>query len=197
MRLQPPFVLWMLRHVGHVVRDEPATADAMIVTLSGILRRSMARGGDERIRLAEELEHLDRCLELCRAGGRFTLAARYVADDDVLACSVPAFILQPVIEAVVLDLTSGAGGSVEVLCTREGNETCIELCSTAASGGAFEAHEQNAAAVRARLDALYGRLDGRPASSVHVARSGAAVNTTLRIPYEELAMPYIPEEASA
>lgn len=191
-RLQPQFALRMLRHIGSVLRAEPGAADALIVTLSGILRRSMARGGEEWIRLADELEHLDRCLDLCRAGGRFSVQARYVAGDYVLACRVPSLILQPVIETVVLDLTSGAGGSVEVRCTREGGQTRIEVCSTTATGGDFDAHEQSAAAVRARLATLYGG-----SGTVSVARYGPVVTTVLCIPYEESAGAYIPEEASA
>jgi hypothetical protein len=135
-RFQPQFAIRMLRHIGGVLRDEPKTADALIVTLSGILRRSMGRISDEQIRLGDELEYLDRCLDLCRAGGRFSVAARYLAAEDVLSCRVPALILQPVIETIVLDLTSGVGGSVEVRCTRDENHAVIEVCSTAASGGA-------------------------------------------------------------
>jgi two-component system, LytTR family, sensor kinase len=190
-RLQPRFALRMLRHIGGVLRDEPKSGDALIVTLSSILRRSMARENDESIRLADELEHLDRCLDLCRAGGRFPLAVRYVAGDDVLACRVPALVLQPVIETVMLDLTSGSGGSVEIRCAHEGDETCIEVCSTAASGGALEAHEQTAAAVRARLATLYGE------SSVRVDKNGESLRTTLRIPYQEFGELHIPEEAIA
>jgi two-component system, LytTR family, sensor kinase len=128
-RLQPRFALHMLRHIASVIRDEPRTADALIVNLSGILRRSMSRGGGERVPLADELEHLDRCLELCRAGGRFNVSARYVASDDVLACRVPALVLQPLIESAVIDLTSGNGGSVEVRCSRDGDQLCVELAN--------------------------------------------------------------------
>jgi two-component system, LytTR family, sensor kinase len=135
-RLQPQFAVRMLRHIGSVLRDEPRAADALIVTLSSILRRSMVRGSREPVRLADELEHFDRCLDLCRIGGRFSVAARYVADDDVLACRVPPVVLQPVIESVVLDLTSGDGGSVEVHCEREGDEAHVEVCWTVAPGGA-------------------------------------------------------------
>jgi len=134
-RFQPQFAIRMLRHIGSVLRDEPKAADALIVNLSAILRRSMGRTSDEQIRLADELEHLDRCLDLCRAGGRFSVTVRYLAGEDVLACHVPALILQPVIETVVLDLTSGGGGSVEVRCGREENDAVIEVCSTAASRG--------------------------------------------------------------
>ena len=134
-RFQPQFAIRMLRHIGSVLREEPKAADALIVNLSAILRRSMGRTSDEQIRLADELEHLDRCLDLCRAGGRFSVAVRYLAGEDVLACQVPALILQPVIEMVVLDLTSGGGGSVEVRCTREGNDAVTEVCSTAAARG--------------------------------------------------------------
>ena len=192
MRLQPQFALRMLRHIGSVLRDEPKAADGLIVTLSSILRRSMACEEDQRIRLADELEYLDRCVDLCRAGGRFPIAARYVGDDDVLSCRVPARVLQPVIEAVMLDLTAGDGGSVEVRCARKENETRIEISSTASAGGAFEAHEQSAATVRTRLAALYG-----DAASVRVAQNGATVRITLRIPYEDFHAPLIAEEAIA
>lgn len=135
-RLQPQFALRMLRHIGTILHDEPRAADSLIVTLGGILRRSVERGGDERVSLADELEHLDRCLELCRAGGRLSVTARYVADEDVLACRVPALVLQPVIESVVLDLTSGEGGSVDVRCKHGLKETRVEVSWSVAPGGA-------------------------------------------------------------
>jgi hypothetical protein len=136
MRLQPQFALCMLRHIGSVLRADPRAADGLIVTLSGILRRSMARGSDERIALADELEHFDRCLDLCRAGDRFPLSARYIAGDDVLASRVPALVLQPVIESVVLDLTSGSGGSVEVQCARGESDTRVDVSWIVAPDGA-------------------------------------------------------------
>jgi two-component system LytT family sensor kinase len=176
-RFQPQFAIRMLRHIGGVLRNEPKAADALIVNLSGILRRGMGRVSDEQIRLADELEHLDRCIDLCRAGGRFAVAARYLAGEDVLACRIPALILQPVIETVVLDLTAGPGGSVEVRCTRDKNDAVIEVCSTTPSAINLEPHEQSAAAVRTRLTNLYGDT-----ASVHTAMNGAAVTTTLRIP---------------
>jgi hypothetical protein len=131
-RLQPRFAVRMMRHIGDAIREKPGAADAQIVALSAILRRSMARDAGEQNPLADELEHFDRCLELCRAGGRFAVTARYVAGEDVLHCRVPSLVLQPVIERVALDLTSGAGGSVEVHCTREGEAIHIDVGWTVA-----------------------------------------------------------------
>ena len=128
-RFQPEFATRMLRHIGAVLREQPNTADALIVSLSEILRRSMARGTELRIPLADELEHLDRCLDLCRAGGRLAVTARYAADDDVLACRVPARVLQPGIEKMVLDLIDRGGGSVEVRCAREGSAVRVDVAS--------------------------------------------------------------------
>jgi hypothetical protein len=135
-RLQPQFAVRMLRHIGGVLREDPRAAETLIVTLGGMLRRSMGRCNGERVPLADELEHLDRCLDLCRAGGRLAVHARYVADDDVLACRVPAHALQPAIESVVLDLTSGSGGSVEVRCKRESEDTHVDVCWNVAPDGA-------------------------------------------------------------
>jgi len=136
MGLQPQFALRMLRHIGSVLRANPRAADGLIVTLSAILRRSMARGSGERIPLSAELEHFDHCLDLCRAGDRFSLSSRYIAGDDVLACRVPPLVLQPVIESVVLDLTSGAGGSVEVRCARDESDTRVDVSWIVAPDGA-------------------------------------------------------------
>jgi two-component system LytT family sensor kinase len=145
-RLQPRFAVRMLRHIASVLREEPRAADALIVELSAILRRSMARAEDEWIRLSDELEHLDRCLDLCRAGGRFAVSVRYIAGDDVLHGRVPALVLQPAIEQLVLDLTNGAGGSVEVLCEREGGLTRIEIASSLSTTTVIQVPMQEAAA---------------------------------------------------
>lgn len=118
-RLQPRFAVRMLRHIGSVLRSSPHEADSLILALSGILRRSMASGAGEPVPLADELEQIDQCLDLCRTGGRLAVKMRYVVEDDVLAWPVPARILQPAIETAVLDLTAGAGGSLEVRCARE------------------------------------------------------------------------------
>lgn len=135
-RLQPQFAVRMLRHIGSVLRETPDAADALIVTLGGILRRSMGRESGEQIPLADELEHLDRCLDLCRAGGRLPIEAHYVAGDDVLACRIPALALEPAIEAAVLDLTSSGGGAVEVCCARERDELRVDVRSSTTSGAA-------------------------------------------------------------
>lgn len=135
MRLQPQFAVRLLRHIGSVLHERPQAADGLIVSLSGILRRSMGRQSGERIRLGDELEHFDHCLDLCRAGGRFDVTARYVADDDVLTSRVPALVLQPVIETVVLDLTSGSGGSVDVQCGRDDDGVRMDVGWTAAPAG--------------------------------------------------------------
>lgn len=138
-RLQPQFALRMLRHLGSVLREKPEAADELIVSLSDILRRSMSRETGERIRLGDELDHFDRCLDLCRAGGRFAVSARYVAGEDVLASRVPALVLEPVLETVVLDLTSGSGGAVEVRCAQEENSVHVEVEWTVAPDGTARA----------------------------------------------------------
>lgn len=146
-RLQPRFAVRMLRHIGSVLRSAPHEADSLILTLSGILRRSMAAGAGEPVPLADELEQFDQCLDLCRSGGGLALDVRYVVEDDVLACRVPARVLQPAIESAVLDLTPANGGSVEVRCARDASGLSVDV--------------------------------------EHIPRGGAAVTTSLCIPYQE------------
>jgi len=121
MRVQPQFAVRMLRRIGNVLREAPGAADGSIVALSNILRRTMKRSDDEWIPLADELEQLDRALDLWRANGRFLLAARYIADDALLSCRVPASILQPLVENVQ------PGQSVIVRCMRDGDDAHLDV----------------------------------------------------------------------
>jgi two-component system LytT family sensor kinase len=97
-QLQPHFLFNALNAVSSVMYEDVERADRMVASLSELLRASLRASRDQQIPLAEELEVLERYLELMRArfGERLTVDVK--VDDDVRGARVPAMLLQPVVE---------------------------------------------------------------------------------------------------
>lgn len=96
-QLQPHFVLATLQATSDILRDDPAAADAMVVGLSDLLRRNLAVG-DEDVPLPNELDMINRYLELYQIGLGEKLVITLDVEEDVLNAAVPAMLLQPLVD---------------------------------------------------------------------------------------------------
>ncbi|HEX8153548.1 MAG TPA: histidine kinase [Thermoanaerobaculia bacterium] len=154
LRLQPRFMAAALQEIRSRVRTSPDDADALLVRVSRLLRRSVDfdRSGD--VTLREELDFIDQYLhvENLRLGGR--LASRIdVADEELLTARVPPLLLQTIVGSVVMQ--SPAGGAIELL-VRAWNGLTVEV---RASRGASTAVDDTLDEARIRLKQLFGRND--------------------------------------
>jgi len=93
--------------------EDVAAARKMIARLSDLLRTTL--GGEAEVPLAEEIECLERYLDIerVRLGERLRLV--YAVDDDALDVRVPSLLLQPLVENAVRPC---APGTVTVPCHR-------------------------------------------------------------------------------
>ena len=109
-QINPHFLFNGLNAVASLAGSDPARARTMCVMLADFLRRSLALGGRREISLAEELDLAERYLEIerVRFGARLRVARDI--DTDALRCSVPALLLQPLVENAV---THGIAHSIE------------------------------------------------------------------------------------
>jgi two-component system, LytTR family, sensor kinase len=164
----------------------------MIGGLSHLLRETLHAGLVDRIPLNQELQLVERYIEIQRArfGERLTVDVA-VEDDSVRHALVPSLLLQPFVEnSIKHGIGSRAGpGRIEIIVGRRGASLLIEvrddgrgLQSGAVSEGVGMAN------CRARLLTLYG-LAGR-LEIANRDRGGA----TVRI---ELPFQVAPVEASA
>jgi two-component system LytT family sensor kinase len=97
-QLQPHFLFNALNAVSSVMYEDVERADRMVASLSELLRASLRASRDQQIALAEELEVLERYLELMRARFGERLRVRVEVDDGIRGARVPAMLLQPIVE---------------------------------------------------------------------------------------------------
>jgi LytS/YehU family sensor histidine kinase len=107
-------------------RDTEA-ADDMLARLSDLLRLSLDRTGTQQVTLKEEVDFLQKYLEIERTRFGDRLAVRVDVDPETLDASVPNLLLQPIVENA---LRHGIGkkvegGILEIRGRREGDDLCL------------------------------------------------------------------------
>src|SRR5678815_325033 len=162
-QLQPHFLFNTLQSISTLIHRDPAAADRMLTDLSELLRLSLRSPGSKEVPLREELEFLERYLQIMRVrfGDRLVIAVH--AEPNVMDVPVPSLVLQPIVENAIqhgmADRTDR--GHVQVRAGRDGSALTLEVfddgpgpSSTASSNGIGLAN------TRERLRRLYGP-DGR------------------------------------
>lgn len=115
-RLQPHFLFNTLHAIGALVDEDPARARAMLAQLGDLLRDVIAEPDRTQVPLAEELELLQRYLdiELIRFGDR--LRVDIDASPEARTAMVPRLLLQPLAENALRHglAPRAAGGTLRV-----------------------------------------------------------------------------------
>ena len=99
--LHPHFLFNTLHAISTLVHTKPDLADRMISRLSDLLRLTFDRSGASRVPLQEELEFLQKYLEIEQTRFQDRLTVRYEIDPDTLDAEVPRLILQPLVENAI------------------------------------------------------------------------------------------------
>ena len=166
--LHPHFLFNTLHAISTLVHTDPEAADRMISRLSDLLRLTFDRSGAAGIPLKEELEFLQKYLEIEQIRFRDRLSVRFDIDPETLDVEVPRLILQPIVENAIkhgIGPMSGHG-LVQVSAKRRTEEIWIEVRDNGV-GLSRNARNHLTSGVgltntRARLEWLYGshqRLD--------------------------------------
>jgi hypothetical protein len=118
--LEPHFLLNALNAISTCVAEDPVEARRLLAKL-GELLEAMFEGDAERATpavhaLADEIRWLESYASLLEARYRERLAFTWWIDAQARACSIPRWILQPLVENAVEHgaLAKDGGGSVEV-----------------------------------------------------------------------------------
>ena len=88
------------RHLD-AVHTKPELADRMISRLSDLLRLTFDQSGASRVPLQEELEFLQKYLDIEQTRFQDRLTVRFEIDPDTLDAEVPRLILQPLVENAI------------------------------------------------------------------------------------------------
>jgi hypothetical protein len=128
MQLQPHFLFNTLNMIAELVHGEPDKADAMLISLSGLLRLTMETAGEQELPLRRELEFIERYLTIMHARFEDRVKFQLGIDPATHAALVPTFLLQPLVENAVehgLGPRMG-GGLISIRSRRVGD--LLHLC---------------------------------------------------------------------
>jgi two-component system, LytTR family, sensor kinase len=111
------------------MRTDVEAADRMMDRLGDLLRMALESGNVQELPLKEELEMLQKYLDIeqVRFGRRLSVAMRI--EPDALAAMVPNFLLQPLVENAVRHGVAPhtRQGRVAIEARREGNRLVIRI----------------------------------------------------------------------
>lgn len=130
-QLNPHFLFNTLNSISALVERDPPATRRMIARLSDLLRYTLDGSQSQEVALSQELDFLDRYIELMqiRFGGRLQVEKRIARDME--SALVPNLILQPLVENAVKHGTDSAtGGKIIISARREGDRLLLSVSDT-------------------------------------------------------------------
>jgi two-component system LytT family sensor kinase len=120
-QLHPHFLFNTLHTISALIHRDAHAADAMLARLSDLLRLTLDRVGTQQLQLKEELDFIEKYLEIEHT--RFGERLRVVFDIDpaVLDAAVPSLVLQPLVENALRHGIGPkvSGGRIEIVARRD------------------------------------------------------------------------------
>lgn len=194
IQLQPHFLFNTLNTISALLHRDPESADRVVTRLGDLLRLSLQHSGSQEVMLRQELEFLERYLEIQQTRFRDRLSVQFDADPEALDALVPTLVLQPLVENAVRHAIEprAAAGKLEVRARRRDGRLTLEVADdgpgigASAGPGAIDAaliprsgSGIGLANTRARLQQLYGK--NHRFALANLPTGGLVV--TLEIPY--------------
>jgi two-component system LytT family sensor kinase len=182
--LHPHFLFNTLHAISTLVHTKPEVADRMISRLSDLLRLTFDRSGASRVPLQEELEFLEKYLEIEQTRFQDRLTVRYEIDPETLDAEVPRLILQPLVEnAIQHGVAPRSGpGVVQVASRRQNGRLWLEVRDDGVGLNAGARARLRSgiglANTRDRLECLYG-----DSHRLEFSDSGPGLAVQIEIPY--------------
>jgi ligand-binding sensor domain-containing protein len=160
-QLQPHFLFNTLNVILPLIYRDPDAASRTLVLLGDLLRASLERDATTLVPLQEELEFLQKYLEIQRARFAQRLETRFQVDETVLDAPIPSLLLQPLVENAIKHGISKHRGSgrIEISCRRDRGFLTLRVWNTAggdSEGPADHSHGIGLSNIRERLDLIYG-----------------------------------------
>ncbi len=182
MQLHPHFLFNTLHAISALMHRDVEAADRMIARLSDLLRLTLENVGAQEVPLKQEMEFLERYLEIEQIRFQDRLTVKIDIEAEALDARVPNLLLQPLVENAIRHgiAPRASAGRVEITARRDDGRLRIGVLDDGAG------LDQNAfkegiglANTRARLEQLY-----RDDHSFEMAnREGGGLVVAIEIPF--------------
>ncbi|MBA4144466.1 MAG: sensor histidine kinase [Azospira oryzae] len=182
-QLQPHFLFNSLNSISALAGSRPEEARKMIQQLSDFLRGTLKKDDRQMVTLEEELFHLQLYLDIEKVRFGYRLQTHIVHDDFAVKMTLPALLLQPVVEnAIKFGLYDTTGEIMISIDARAENKTLVlnitnpfdAVTSSSQSGTGF-----GLSSIQRRLYLLFFRND---LLTTHIDEN--RFTTTIKIPQQ-------------
>jgi len=185
MQLHPHFLFNTLNAIAELVYSDPKAADRCILSVSELLRFSLESHRTQEVTLKEEIDFLEKYLEIQKTLMRDRLRVRLNVDPETLDASVPNMLLQPLVENAIKHGISPRpeGGNIEIHAKRLDGKLHVEISDDGL--GLREQQDSNGVGLvntRERLKHLYGAAHAFNLSSF----PGRGVTIRISLPFREV-----------
>lgn len=129
-QLQPHFLFNTLNAISQLVYEDRKEAEKMISELSDLLRLSLKRDQSQEVILTEELEFLNKYLEIQQTLLQDRLKVVWRIMPETYDAVIPTMILQPLVENSIRHGISpkADGGTIKIITTREEDWLAVRIC---------------------------------------------------------------------
>lgn len=190
-QIRPHFLFNTFNALSELIHEDPDAAEDLVTDLAHLLRYSLRSDGGDGVPLADELDATRRYLRIERARLGDRLRVTFDLEPDLEAATVPALILQPLVENAVQHAVAPRpdGGSVLVAVRRsatglvlvvqdDGPGLPVAVRDGSAAGLGAGGHGGGFANVRRRLGLRFG-----DAAALRVSEaSGGGTRIELELP---------------
>jgi signal transduction histidine kinase len=188
MQLEPHFLFNALNSISSLIRRDPDAAERMLARLGDFLRLTLDDSMPQEVELRQELEFLERYLDIERVRFRDRLSVEIDVPAELLGARVPYLVLQPLVEnAIRHGIAERAGpGHVVVRAARREGQLRLEVeddgpgLPSDVDPPRFGVGLSN---IRARLEQLYGS-NGRLTVE---GGNGHGLRVAITLPHERTA----------
>jgi LytS/YehU family sensor histidine kinase len=160
MQLQPHFLFNTLHSVSALIHEDDEAADLMIARLSDFLRLVIEHAGGQEVALVQELEFLQRYLDIQQVRFQNRLRVTIDVSPEALDALVPNLVLQPLVENAIRHAVEprAVGGRVEVTARQDGDDLRLTVRDDGPGlrPGSAQGAGVGISNTRARLEHLYG-----------------------------------------
>lgn len=120
MQLHPHFLFNTLNAISELIHKDPESADRMLTDLSDLLRMSFENLEVQEVPLRQELEFLEKYLEIEQMRFHDRLKVEMRISPDTLDAGVPNMILQPLVENAIKHgiAPRSSGGNIDIAAVR-------------------------------------------------------------------------------
>ena len=160
-QLHPHFLFNTLNSVSVLMRRDIDAADRMLIQLSNLLRVTLAKNAAHEIKLRQELEILERYLEIEQIRFQDRLTVRLHIDPSALDALVPQLFFQPLVENAIRHGIADreTGGEIAIRAERQNGTVYLQVRDNGPGlnipHGTF-IEGVGLSNTRARLERLYG-----------------------------------------